>query len=152
MSVTRSNPVQYPRWVFPLAVLTAAAIVAVSFPFSTLWRQQIELNATSAQIAQINRQAAALTQQARAVATESAAIALAREQYQLVLKGQSLIQVLPGNGGGYVAANATDPGLQPVVNVNNPGASPASSQSTSSPASGLGGFVGRFVRTLEFWR
>ena len=128
--------------------------MAVAFPFQTLWRQQVALNAAASQIAQINRQSAALTQQAKAVSSEAAAIALAREQYQLVLKGQSLIQVLPGNGGGYVAANSTDPGFQPLVNpgdgvVISPG---SSSTAAHSSTSGLHGFASRFLRTLEFWR
>lgn len=154
MSAIRSRPTRYPRWVLPLSVLAAISIVAVAFPFQTLWRQQVALNAAASQIAQINRQSAALTQQAKAVSSEAAAIALAREQYQLVLKGQSLIQVLPGNGGGYVAANSTDPGFQPLVNpgdgvVISPG---SSSTAAHSSTSGLHGFASRFLRTLEFWR
>jgi hypothetical protein len=130
--------------------------VTVAFPFKTLWRQQIALNAATGQIAQIDRQSASLTQQARAVSTEAAAIALARVQYQLVLPGQRLIQVLPGNGGGYVAPNSNDPGFQPVVNPGSgvvlSGGTPGTSSSVSSATSGLHGFVSRFVRTLEFWR
>ena len=131
-------------------MLAAISIVTVAFPFQTLWRQQTALNAAASQIAQIHRQSAALTQQARAVSSEAAAIALAREQYQLVLKGQSLIQVLPGNGGGYVAANASDPGFQPLVNPGD-GLVPSASGSAHGASSALHGFVTRFVRTLEFW-
>ena len=134
-------------------MLAAVAIVSVAFPFQTLWRQQVALNAATSQIAQIDRQSASLTQQAKAVSTEAAAIALAREQYQLVLPGQRLIQVLPGNGGGYVAPNSNDPGFQPLVNPGTsvvPGAGGAASSGSAS--SGLHGFVSRFVRTLEFWR
>ncbi len=141
----------YPRWVLPLAVLTAIAVVAVAFPFKTLWRQQVELNAASSQISQINHQSAALTLRAKAVSTQAAAIALAREQYQLVQPGQSLIQVLPGNGTGYVAQNSTDPGFQPLVDPTSGGLPTTSATSTSTPT-GLHGFVSRFVRILEFWR
>ena len=134
-------------------MLAAISIVVVAFPFQTLWRQQTALNAASSQIAQISRQSLALSQQAKAVSSEAAAIALAREQYQLVLPGQSLIQVLPGNGGGYVAANATDPGFQPLVNPGNGViSSTGATHAVSSPTSGVRGFVSRFVRTLEFWR
>jgi multidrug resistance efflux pump len=128
--------------------------VAVAFPFKTLWRQQTALDQASSQIAQINRQSAALTLQAKAVSTEAAAIALAREDYQLVQPGQRLIQVLPGNGSGYVAQNSTDPGSQPLVNVG-AGLVPSSgttSSSAGSSSAGVHGFVSRFVRTLEFWR
>jgi hypothetical protein len=134
-------------------VLTAAAIVAVAFPFQTLWRQQTALDAAASQIAQIDRQSASLAQQAKAVATESAAIALARQDYQLVQPGQRLIQVLPGNGTGYVAQDSTDPGLQPLVNIGT-GVVPSSGDGSKGAAStsGVRGFVSRFVRTLEFWR
>jgi uncharacterized membrane protein len=149
VSVTRSSQTRYPRWVLPLAVLAAIAVAAVAFPFQTLWRQQVALNQAASQITQINRQSAALAQQARAVSTEAAAVALAREDYQLVQPGQSLIQVLPGNGAGYVAQNSTDPGVQPLVNVGE-GLVPTSS-GAGSPSTGVHGFVSRFVRTLEFW-
>jgi hypothetical protein len=128
--------------------------VAVAFPFQTLWRQQGALSQAQSQIAQINRQSAAMTQQAKAVSTEAAAIALAREDYQLVQPGQRLIQVLPGNGTGYVAQNSTDPGTQPLVNIGE-GLAPSSSAPSNSATSstrGVRGFVSRFVRTLEFWR
>jgi hypothetical protein len=131
-------------------VLTAIAIVAVAFPFKTLWRQQVALNVASSQIAQLNRQSSTLTQRAKAVSTEAAAIALAREQYQLVQPGQRLIQVLPGNGSGYVAQNSTDPGFQPLVNPASSALPTATSKSSSSNA-GVTGFASRFVRTLEFW-
>lgn len=148
MSVTRSNPVHYPRWVLPLAVLCALAVITVGFPFKTLWRQQSALDATSSQIAQINRETAALTQQARATATAAAAIALAREEYQLVQPGQRLIQVLPGNGTGYVAQNSNDPGSQPLVNLS---AGTPTASTPHSRVSRVRGFVSRFVQTLEFW-
>lgn len=151
MRATQTKQTQYPRWVLPLAVLTAIAIIAVAFPFKTLWRQQVALNAASSQITQLHTQSSTLTQRAKAVSTRAAAIALAREEYQLVQPGQRLIQVLPGNGAGYVALNSTDPGLQPLVN---PTSGPLPSSTTPSPAStsAPAGFVSRFVRTLEFWR
>jgi hypothetical protein len=125
--------------------------VTVAFPFKTLWRQQVALNAATSQIAQINQHSASLTQQAKAVSTEAAAIALAREQYQLVLPGQRLIQVLPGNGTGYVAPNSNDPGFQPLVNPGTDIVTSGTSGTSSSSTSGIHGFVSRFVRTLEFW-
>jgi cell division protein FtsB len=139
------------RWVFPLSVLAALAIVAVAFPFQPLWRQETALNAAASQLAQLHRESQALTQQAKAVSSTAAAIALARQDYQLVMPGQSLIQVLPGNGARGDTSGATDPGFQPVVNIGTGAVSP-SSANVAHGSSGLGGFVGRFVRTLEFWR
>ena len=137
----------------PLSVLAAVAIVAVAFPFQTLWRQQQALDAAAAQITQLHRQSSVLTAQAKSVATESAAIAMAREDYQLVMPGQRLIQVLPGDSSGAVSASSVDPGSQPLVNIGD-GVVPGTSGAThvASPSRGLAGFAARFVRTLEFWR
>jgi hypothetical protein len=137
----------------PLAVVTAVVMLAGWFPLTTLIRQQSQLDATRAQIGAVKQQQAALQQQAQSIDTKTAATQLAREQYQLVGPGQSLIQVLPGIGTGFVSQSTGDPGLQPVV-------SPSSAPSlVSIPASGTlnghggaNGFITRFLRTLEFWR
>jgi ABC-type transporter Mla subunit MlaD len=136
-----------------LALVTAVALLVLWFPMRTLWHQQSELDSTASQIASIQRQGQSLSAQAKSVSSKAAATLLAREQYQLVSPGQSLIQVLPGNGSGYVSANQGDPGFQPLV-------SPLSSSSlTSDPAlattskhAASESFLARFVRTLEFWR
>ncbi len=137
----------------PLALVTAVAMLALWFPLSTLIHQQSQLDTVRSQIDAVHRQQLALEQQAAAIDTRSAATQLAREQYQLVGPGQSLIQVLPGLAKGDVARSTGDPGLQPLV-------SPASAPSllTTSPtgvttSAHYGeGFLTRFVRTLEFWR
>jgi len=67
------------------------------------------------QINAIKSQQRALTLQAKSIDSKSAAILLAREQYQLVSTGQSLIQVLPGIGPNDVDQSIGDPGLQPLV-------------------------------------
>ncbi len=122
------------------------------FPASALWHQQSEINTTVAQIAAIQRQDQALQLQAKSVSSASAATLLAREQYQLVAPGQSLIQVLPGDGSGQVSQSTGDPGLQPLVSPTSVsslaiGATPT----TSTTHKASHGFFARFVRTLEFW-
>jgi hypothetical protein len=122
------------------------------FPASALWHQQSEINATAAQIAAIQKQDQALKLQAKSVSSASSATLLAREQYQLVAPGQSLIQVLPGDGSGMVSQSTGDPGLQPLVSptsVSSLAIGPSSTPSTPHKASH--GFFSRFVRTLEFW-
>ncbi len=133
-----------------MAMLTAFAMLAVWFPLGSLWHQQSELNATKAQIAAIRAQDYSLSAQAKSVSSTAEAVQMAREQYQLVSPGQSLIQVLPGSGG-YVSANAGDPGFQPL-------AAPVSSAPTLSEATSrvavhpmTNNFVARLLRTLEFW-
>jgi hypothetical protein len=130
----------------PLAVVTAVFILVGWFPLSALWHQQSLLDSTSAQIKALQRQQLILTNQAKSVDTKAAATALAREQYQLVNPGQSLIQVLPGNAAGQVSPSSADPGLQPLVS---PSSGPALVKVNVHESTN--GFLSRLVRTLEFW-
>lgn len=136
---------------FPLGVLTAAVMLAGWFPASALWHQQAQINATAAQIQALQRQQFALTSQARIVDTRTAATQLAREQYQLVAPGQSLIQVLPGNSSGQVSPSSADPGLQPLVSPSSAGLSIGSSVSSHVLHRRANAYLSRLVRTLEFW-
>ena len=137
----------------PLAVVTAIVMLVGWFPMSAIWHQQSELNATTAQLNAIRTQQHALTLQAKSIDSKSAAILLAREQYQLVSTGQSLIQVLPGVGAGSVDQNVGDPGLQPVVAPSSVSSLvAANSPTTSTHRSSVKAFLSRLVRTLEFWR
>jgi hypothetical protein len=136
----------------PLAFVTAMAIMFAWFPLSTWMHQQAQINATATQIIAIKQQEQALKVEAKSISTKSAATLLARQQYQLVAPGQSLIQVLPGVQPGNVSASSGDPGLQPLVSpssapsiVVNPSTSGVKHHTTS-------GFLSRLVRTLEFWR
>jgi hypothetical protein len=135
----------------PLAVVTAAVILVGWFPINAILHQQSQLDSTAAQITSIKNQQRALTLQAKSIDSRAAATLLAREQYQLVRSGQSLIQVLPGNGS--ISQSTGDPGLQPLV-------SPSSVSTLVAPTptkavshhSSVKAFVSRLVRTLEFWR
>jgi hypothetical protein len=120
-------------------------------PASALWHQQSVIDATSAQIAAIKQQDQALKLQAKSVSSTSAAMLLAREQYQLVAPGQSLIQVLPGDGSGRVSQSTGDPGLQPLVSPTSVSSLASGATATSTTHKASSGFIARFVRTLEFW-
>lgn len=137
----------------PLALVTAMVMLAGWFPLTALWHQQSVISSTAAQIAAVKQQEQAFRLQNKSVSSASAETALAREQYQLVSPGQSLIQVLPGNGSGRVLQSTGDPGLQPLVSPSsaaplgtNPNAKASVRDSWSKS------FMARFVRTLEFWR
>jgi hypothetical protein len=135
----------------PLAVLTAVVILVGWFPISAIRHQQSQLDSTAAQITAIKNQQRALTLQATSIDSRAAATLLAREQYQLVRPGQSLIQVLPGNGS--VSQSTGDPGLQPLVSPSSVSTLVAATPAkTSTHHSSAKAFVSRLVRTLEFWR
>jgi Septum formation initiator len=132
----------------PLALVTAVVIVAGWFPASALWHQQAQINTTSAQIKSLQHQEQSLEQASKTADSSAAAVELAREQYQLVAPGQSLIQVLPENSAGEVTASSADPGFQPLVN---PSAAPLTVSTSASKSSHHAGFISRLVHTLEFW-
>jgi hypothetical protein len=140
----------------PLALATAAVMLVGWFPFKALWHQQALIDSTTAQINALQRQEQSLKNQASATDTKAAATALAREQYQLVSPGQSLVQVLPGDSSGQVSASSADPGLQPLVSPSSMAPSTTStSTSTSSTQTShhdTNHYFSRLVRTLEFWR
>ncbi|MDE3064232.1 MAG: hypothetical protein KGJ36_00985 [Acidobacteriota bacterium] len=135
---------------FPLAVVTSIAMLVAWFPLTTLWHQQGQIDATANQIALVRQQQSALTRQAQSISTKAAATLLARQEYQLVAPGQSLIQVLPGSSGAGGAGG--DPGNQPLVAPSSVSSLVGSDATAATHRSSLGGFVSRFVRTLEFWR
>ena len=138
------------QWLYPLSIATAIAMLVAWFPLGTLLHQQGQLSATAQQIAVIQREQQGLAAQQRTVSTRAEAAMLARQLYQLVNPGQSLIQVLPGTaavdgtGGG-------DPGYQPLVSPSSIVA-PVVARTSHGSTSGWRGFVDRLVRTLEFWR
>jgi len=140
------------QWMFPLAVITALAMLVGWFPLTSIWSQQSQINATKAQIASIKQQQRSLTQQANASSTQSQALVQAREQYQLVQPGQSLIQVLPGLSTGVVAEHAGDPGFAPVVSPSSVSSSTSTTSQSASTTHSSGNFFNRFLHTLEFWR
>jgi multidrug efflux pump subunit AcrA (membrane-fusion protein) len=134
----------------PLAIVTAIVIVAGWFPATALWHQQAQIDATTTQIDALQHQEQSLQQQSKTIDSKAAAIQLAREQYQLVAPGQSLIQVLPENSAGEVTASSSDPGFQPLVSPT--ASAPLTTHASTSTSSHRAGFVSRLVRTLEFWR
>lgn len=146
------------RWLVPTSLFVAVMIVVAAFPLTSLLRQQSEIDSTNAAIALLQRQSSNLATQAKHVSSTAAAIALAREDYQLVLPGQRLIQVLPGKQSQYMGATSGDPGLQPLVSPQQAqlatlnGSPTAAHGATASTSTANGNFIHRLVRTLEFWR
>ena len=88
--------------------------------------------------------------EAHSIDSNAAATLLAREQYQLVAPGQSLIQVLPGTSTASGTQYSGDPGLQPLAPPSSLASLPAAS-TTHPHTSPTKGFVSRLLHTLEFW-
>lgn len=123
--------------------------MALYLPVTSLINQQSQLSALHRQIAAIKQQEKNLASTSLTMRSQSNAILQAREQYQLVLPGQSLIQVLPGKIADGVSSVQSDPGSQPLAE---PQSLVAAGVSTPAASHHGSSFVARFLRTLEFWR
>jgi outer membrane murein-binding lipoprotein Lpp len=140
--------VRHNHLVVAAAAITAAALLAAWFPWRTLLGQSAQLNAASHQISTLNAQSRQLAAEQQAMSTDRAETILAREEYQLVLPGQRLIQILSNPTNGSVAG---DPGLQPLVSPSNV-KNLVPIQPSAPPPVAASGFWARVERTLEFWR
>jgi cell division protein FtsB len=155
------------------AVVLSGLMLAAWFPASALYHQHQQLAATSASLAAVRTEDAALRQEEHRLGSSSEVSRIAREQYQLVDPGQQAYEVLPSSGGAYDG----DPGLEgpvkpsaaselPPGSTGRSGGTPAqkktqgsgdrsstaqSHTATSSPAA-PSSLMGRIAQTLEFWR
>ncbi len=158
-----------------VAALIAATIVGTSFPASALLAQHRQLSAASAELARVQHQNALLADQERQLNAKTEIQRLAREDYQLVLPGQSLYNVLPAAGQSAPTAGGVpslgdpadqplvppadapdmspDPGL-PATGTTGTGAQRAPTAAASGASNGAGGgsFWHRVTATLEFWK
>lgn len=161
-----------------LGAVFALAVIGTSFPFSTLLSQHRELSAEAAQLRQVQSDNRLLAEQDRQLSSSAEVDRLAREEYQLVLPGQTLFDVLPPSG---TSASTTqgDPANQSLVSPSNaPDMSPdpglprsagssAGAAGSDRPATGGAGpaasggqgrassppsFWSRVAGTLEFWK
>lgn len=157
-----------------LAAVFALAVLGTSFPASALISQHRQLSSTSAQLREVQAANHALSEQEQQLNSTADIERLARQDYQLVLPGQTLYDVLPPSGQTVATApgdpTSGDPGTQPLVEPADapdmspdpalaavpspststssaPGATSGSPTGTASP----GGFWSRVTHTLEFW-
>jgi cell division protein FtsB len=102
-----------------LAAIFAVAVLATSFPLSSLLSQHHQLSAAGAQLQEVQGVNRALAQQQHALDSNVAVNQLARGNYQMVTPGQTLYDVLPpSNKTGTTSpglATSGDPGNQPLV-------------------------------------
>ena len=104
----------------PLAVgtLVALAVLGTSFPLSALLSQRGQLSATAAQLHTLTSENQLLTEQQQQLDSKAEIDRLARQDYQMVLPGQTLYDVLPPSGLSSSTPNSPltgDPGSQPLV-------------------------------------
>jgi cell division protein FtsB len=126
-----------------VAVLIAAAVVGTSFPASALLREHHQVSAADAQLARVDQQNALLAEQERQLNDKTEIQRLARQDYQLVLPGESLFNVLPAAGQSVTTPQGTtslgDPANQPLVS---PADAPDMTPDPGNPAGGSGGSSG----------
>jgi len=159
----------------PVAVagLFAVLVLVAGFPLSSLWTQHHQLSSEAAQLSRLTQENHRLSQQQQALNSKTEINRLARQDYQMVRPGQTLYDVLPGNGSA-AAASTGDPADQPLVSPSDApdmspdpglpqtptapastvgsGSSPASASGHAAGAGASSSFWGRVANTLEFWQ
>jgi cell division protein FtsB len=155
-------PVSVRGWlVIAGGIATAAIVLAAWLPVGALLGQRAELSAATSQLNVLSSEGRQLAARVAGLKQPGALVQLARAEYQLVLPGQRLVQVLtpsytaPGKSSGSLYPG--DPGLAPLVNPSQAGViafSPVTptSRASSGRAGGSKGFFSRVVAALEFWR
>ncbi len=146
------------------AVVLSVAMLGLWFPFSPLLHQRQSASKLSAQLQSLKAQDQVLKGQEKTLTSPGDVTRLAREQYQLVLPGQRLVQVLPpsgtptqGNAG--QAPYPGDPGLTKPVAPSAIALLPTTTTTTTTTPGGTkaksnsgGGLLDRLISTLAFWR
>lgn len=126
-----------------------AALLADQIVVNHVWATTPQIAQTQAEIAHLNAQREAILSQSSALSSRQQALILARENYQLVLPGQRLVQILPAQGS--VGQNTGDPGFDPIASpTSGTGYLPKGVHSSGSATSH--GFWARLSQTLQFWR
>ena len=102
-----------------LAAVFALVVLATNFPLTTLLSQHNELSAASSQLQQTEHANRLLADQDRQLNSTVAIDRLARQDYQMVGRGQTLYDVLPASGKSTATTLGEpisgDPGNQPLV-------------------------------------
>jgi cell division protein FtsB len=154
-----------------VAALFAVAVLSTGMPVSALLTQHRQLSSSSASLARLQAEDAALSAEAKGLTDPNTVSGLARSDYGLVPPGQKAYVVLPPSGASPSAVAGSG-----HVPLEGPPVVPGSAQSqallglgttsTTAPApnhsatghgapvasSTGGGFWHRVLRTLEFWR
>ena len=146
----RAARVRRNRVMLAVAVAGSAGILAAWFPATDLLHQRAELAAASTQLSQLNRQNAALRHRETQLRTPATLGRIAQQQYDLVPPGEQAYQVLPASGS--PSGGATLPSFTAAGNLLGPSRSSHRQGASGAPAGTSGGFLGRVLRTLEFWR
>jgi len=107
-----------------IAALIALVILGTSFPAAALLKQHQQLASSSAQLQKLQHQNQLLSEQQAQLNSKAEIQRFARQDYQLVLPGQTLFNVLPPAGHAAPAGTSTtsspgDPGSQPLVSPAN---------------------------------
>jgi hypothetical protein len=99
-------------------MLVALAVLGTSFPWSALLSQHGQLSASAAQLHTLTSENQLLAEQEQQLNSKAEIDRLARQDYQMVLPGQTLYDVLPPSGLSSSTPNGPlsgDPGSQPLV-------------------------------------
>jgi cell division protein FtsL len=135
-------------------VVLSALILVAGFPISTLLSQHRQIAATATQLARLDQQNRSLRSENSQLTSKAEIEQLARQEYQLVLPGQTVFNVLPPQGQSTTSGSAVtgtvpgDPADQPLVppsEANGVASNPTAASSTGTgtgSGTGTGGSAG----------
>lgn len=145
----KATPDRFGRILLVTTLFVCGWLSYIELPWRPLLYQHAQLTSINAAIAQMQQQRNALLRQSRELSNPDAILALAREQYQLVRPGQTIVEILPPLTKGLSAIDAADPMHDPLV-------APSSAINLTPHVTGTSSassvsFWQRFRRTIEFW-
>ncbi len=151
------------RLLFVGALAFSAVVLVAWFPATSLLNQRTDLAGTSAQLAALHKQDAALAQEKKNLNDAGEIGRIAREQYQFVDPGQRAYEVLPPSGAAAAGTPyAGDPGSAGPATPSATSELPPGGVTTTTPSGHTGhatttppassGLFSRMLHSLEFWR
>jgi cell division protein FtsB len=145
------------RIAFVMAVVLGAIVLFVEFPIGQLVQARGAVASSSAQLSRLQSENRTLANQVRELQEGSTIEQVAHEEYGLVEPGQRSIVVMPGAGAGAVGGRGPTGASAPLGSTTIPKSDLVPTDASLSPAgggrvSGGGGFWGRVLDRLEFWK
>ncbi|MGH9297134.1 MAG: FtsB family cell division protein [Acidimicrobiales bacterium] len=147
------------RIAFVAAVVLAAVILATQFPLGELLHARAAVSSSSGQLAALRRANNALSAQVKSLHQASTIEQIAHDQYGLVRPGQKSVVILPNGHDGGASGSARSGSIPDRLGTAViPPADLVPSDSLLSPpevksaGSSRGGYWGRVLDRLEFWK
>ncbi len=141
------------RLVLLAAVVLAAVVLGIEFPFGQLVHARAAVATTTAELAQVRRADRQLAGQVRDLASGSSIQQVAHADYGLVGRGQQSVVIMPGSRSGRVHGRGASLGTSTIPSSDlvpsDALLDPSAPRPSARPAAS---FWQRLLDRLEFWK